>query len=196
MDNLVERITSETEWEDIIMLLHDVTSKDIPSLKKVIPYLLKNESWVLQAEIIDIIGVYGIRGFENEISMILNDDSKNEHLRIYALFALYDLNHKKAHKTLKEYVEDPCVSLRLAAMCLYYIETKDKGLLTKITKIVCRKNCNYLHQFSVIKIFSYYIDTSKNEEIMGLLRKIYLNARSKGVKKELRSLQTRRENKN
>lgn len=188
MDNLVERITTETEWVEISMLLDDVTSKDIPSLKKVIPFLLKSESWVLQADIIDIIGVYGIRGFEDEISMVLTDESRNEHLRFYALRSLYDLNHKKSHKILKEYLEDPCVSLRLAAMCLYYIETKDKGVLTKITQIVCRKNCNYLHQVSVIRIFSNYIDTSKNEEIVGLFLKICSNARNKVVEKELREL--------
>ena len=185
MNNLVEKITTETKCAEILILLGEVTSKDIPSLKKVVPYLLKNKFWLVQAEIIDIIGVYGIRGFENEISIILNDESRNETVRVYALFALYDLNHKKLHKTLTEYLEDPCVSLRLAAMCLYYIGTKDRGLLTKITKIVCRKNCNYLHQMSVIGIFSYYIDISKNKEIMSLFQKIYLNARSKGIKKEL-----------
>lgn len=189
MSNIVQKIENEKDIGEILVLLGKVTRKDVSSLKQIIPKLLKNKSWIVRAEILDIIGTYNISGFENEIFSFLDNESEIKDVRIYALFCYYDLNHKKTlNEILPKFLEHPNISLRIAAMCLYYIETEDDETLDKILKIVSRKNCNYLHQASVICVFDYYGDISKNTGIAKLFKRILINTRSEGIKETLKKM--------
>lgn len=185
MKNIKKKISEAEDWSDLSDILSDVTESDIRELKPFIPELIENKGWVVRCDVLDIIGRYELSEFIGLVKKSLHD--RILHVRDYALMAYYDLLGKKALRTIRKLCKEKNVQLRITALALCYVETRNEDVLRQIRKIVTRKGCIYYHQSCVINCFEHYLNTGDYPEIIELYRDILRSIpKSRGVAKQLR----------
>lgn len=185
MTNIEKKISEAEDWSDLIDILSDVTESDIRELKPLIPELIENKSWVVRCDVLDVIGRYELSEFIGLVKKSMRD--RILYVRNYALMTYYDLLGKKALMTIRKLCKEKNVQLKITALALCYVETRNEDVLRKIRKIVTRKGCIYHHQDWVINCFEHYLNTDDYPEIIELYRDILRSIpKSRGVAKQLR----------
>jgi hypothetical protein len=185
MTNIKKKISEAEDWADLSDILLDITKSDIIELKPFIPELIENKTWLIRCDVLDVIGRYELSEFIGLVKKSLHD--RILHVRDYALMAYYDLLGKKALMTIRKLCKEKNVQLRITALALCYVETRNEDVLRKIRKIVTRKGCIHRHQGCVINCFEHYLNTDDYPEIIELYKDILRSIpKSRGVAKDLR----------
>ena len=185
MPNIQKKISETEDWADLSDILLDVTKSDIKELKPFIPGLIESKSWVVRCDVLNITGSYELSEFIDLVKKSMHD--RILHVRDYALMAYYDLLGKKALRTIRKLCKEKNVQLRITALALCYVETRNEDVLRQIRTIVTRKGCIYRHQYCVINCFEHYLNTNDFPEIIELYKEILRSIpRSRGVAKDLR----------
>jgi hypothetical protein len=175
------------DWSGIMDLLAEVDMSNVRDLMPMLPCLLKHQAWPVRAEAIEIVGSCRIRKFLKFAKKMLQD--KNNHVKAYALVAIYDLERNNALKYIKHFIHDQNIRIRINALTLLYVEERTPETLSEIRKIVLRKNCDYHHQFNAINQFKHYLKIKNCPEIIKLYKDMLKNALpSSGVVKELKNI--------
>lgn len=184
--------------EDIIELLSDCIYemysqnhyRDLKELSVIIdnlPALLKHRSYVIRADAYEFIGAYELKQYAKQIREGCSDP--NQIARTYAMSTYYELFGRNAIPFLKTFLNARETRVRLEALCLLYIESREGKYLDIITKIVTRKNCNHFNQSVVVSNFEACLNLQEYPEILTLFDKMLLVINKEyGVAKDLREL--------
>ena len=184
MSNVQKKISEAEDSLELCDLLSAVTESDIQKLKPLIPDLIENKYWIVRCDILEIIGSFELSEFLDLVQKRLRD--RTILVRLYALTAYYDLLKGKALRVIRQFTQDKHVNLRLAALILCYVETRDEEVLRQIRRIVTRKDCDYHHQYVFLHSCEDYLDTSKCPEIIQIYRDILRSIpKSRGVAKDI-----------
>jgi len=171
MKNICEKLAKTKEWADISEILDEAKNEDIRALAPILPRFLKHRSFVVRASALDVIGAFDLRRYIKKVEHMLDD--KNPTVQSYALSAYYDLRGKKALARIRKFCTHGTVCLRVSALALVYVATKDGESLEKLTKILMRRRGNGQNQFVAIHNFEYYLQVENHPEIIRLYKKIF-----------------------
>ena len=183
--NIVELLKEAQGWDDIDDILNGAKISDLPLLEPIIPDLIEHRSWVVRTTTLELIGRLCLKKYVNLVRERLDD--RIIHVRCYALMSLYDLLKSKSMVDIWKFCEHKNVGIRVTALALAFIETKDPEVLTKLAKIIVRKRCNYLHQSAVFNIFDAYIEFKDYSEIVKLYKEMLkVIPKTYGIAKDLK----------
>lgn len=157
------------ELSDIIQSIDKFKTATLVS--PYIPTLLKNRSWILRADVLELIGRANFKHYKNRILAILKNDP-NIQVKSYALLVYYDLFGKDSISVIKRYVNHKSIGLRKTALCLLYVATKKKEYLDNLDRIVSRKNTWHPYRYAIYKTLVHYLKLKKHPELILLFEKI------------------------
>jgi HEAT repeat protein len=167
------RLTQALEsrgWGEASAILDECTQEDIKEISPILVSLCKHSSWLLRADAVETIGVFGLQRHVKSVMALLDD--RNVTVRAYALMAYYDLLKEKALHKIKKYCKDSDVRVRVTALSLRCIEAWDIIDFTKLSKILLRSRCDYRHQYAALSIFDYYCTAGPRNEVVDLFQQI------------------------
>ncbi len=177
------------KWRDetlIVDALGELEEAHLEEVLPAIPALAKHWDWVVRAELAELIGRFYLHDYLGVIKKLLKD--RNRHVVAYALMSYYDLLQSKALPVIRKLCTDmdQKVSVRVTALCLAYIETRDPSFIRSLEKIVTRRNCRYYHQYAVLNIFTSFIEPLDDPILLSLLQKIRQKVRDDlGIAKDI-----------
>ncbi|MBN1124643.1 MAG: hypothetical protein JXA82_06525 [Sedimentisphaerales bacterium] len=163
-------ITNDMDATDILIVLHDIGSKEIKKLIPYIPTLLKHKSWLVRSDILDYIGIYELKQFRKLVLQSLKDP--NKHVISYGLMAYYELSGKSALPILRRYTASKYMHVRITALCLAFVETRDKQYMEVLRKIVFRKNCKQEHKYIVINVINYFMEIKSDAGVLSFCKEL------------------------
>ncbi|MHC4741972.1 MAG: hypothetical protein ACYS8Z_08685 [Planctomycetota bacterium] len=185
MSGINEKISHAEDWAALSYCLESATESDIAELKPLIPELIRHTSWVVRCDLLEIIQDFSLSEYLDLVKEGLND--RVIIVRGYALEAYYGLLGKKALGVIQEFCKGKNVRLRVTALALCYVETRDEEALGQIERILTRKGCSHYHQYVVYHCFEEHGKSKEWPEIIELYKKILKSVpKSRGIAKDLR----------
>ena len=181
----IEAAVADKDWGEVSDILDNATCDDAEALKPILPELVACRRWLVRASAVDAIGFLGLRQLLDQVKSRLAD--RNMIVRGYALGAYYDLLGAKALPVIEDFCGAKDVGLRVDALALDYIETRDRDVFDRLRKILVRKRCSYFYRYASLHMLEAYLDIRRHPEIIALFEEILpLIPRSYGLAKDLR----------
>lgn len=169
----IQEAEAKKDWGGLSHILDEASEDEVRLLDPVIPELLVHPAWIVRASALDLVGTFRLRKFLNLVKAHLEDSVIN--VRDYALTAYYDLLGADSLPVIEKFCGARDIGLRVTALVIYYVETRNKDVLNTLTKIITRKNCNNIHRYIALNTFKCYLDIRHHPEIMHFFQAVLEN---------------------
>lgn len=169
----IQEAEAKKDWAVLSLILDEASKDEVRLLDPVIPELLVHPSWIVRASALELVGTFRLRKFLNLVKAHLEDMVII--VRDYALTAYYDLLGDDSLPVIEKFCGARDIGLRVTALVIYYVETRNKDVLNTLTKIITRKNCNNIHRHIALNTFTCYLDIRHHPEIMHLFQAVLEN---------------------
>lgn len=171
MSNLWLQIKNTKDDLDLGDLIRSIDDSNINEIVDLIPELLTHKSWLIRSDTLDLISDFKLKQFIPNVFEALYND-KNLIVVRDALIAVFDFNRKNALPIVKEHTTHEATSIRLVAWSLLYLESERVEYLEKASKILLRRNCNYLLRYAFFHMMTDYLDVKEHPDVISLLKKV------------------------
>jgi len=187
MSNIRELLEQAEVAIDTCVILEDAEEEDIPDLAPMLPKFLKHRSWLVRSSAVEIVGGYGLSQHIDIIETMFED--KNFVVRTSALCTYFDLRGNRALPRILEYCTHKTSRMRLVALCLVYVITRDVKVLIRIKEIATRNQNGYFYNQGIMfGTFEEYLETENYPEIIELYKKVLeIIPKQRGVAKDYKS---------
>jgi hypothetical protein len=190
----IQRAEKEKDWAEVADIIDNATRQDVRDLEPLMEEFLIHRHWVVRASAVELIGIFRLHQFTKQVKLRLSD--ANQVVRTYALSAYYDLLGAKALPTIKRALRSKDTRLRVEALALLYIETKDRDAISQLTRLVTRKRGDFWNREVAFHEFEYYLDLKDHPtnlkghpEVLNLLESLLTDTpKEHGLAREIRAL--------
>jgi hypothetical protein len=175
---------SARDWGEIVSILDETTESDMKAIQRTLPELIAHHNWLIRASAVETVGTFRRKKFVDLVEARLRDTNKI--VRSYALQAYYDLRGIKSLPTLKNFSGDKDVHLRVTALALCYVATRDESFLRTLERILLRRYCRYHDRYAALNVLDYYLDISTDPDVIEMFRSILkVTPKSLGLAKDI-----------
>jgi hypothetical protein len=173
------------DWGELASIVDETTERDMKAIQRTLPELIAHRNWLVRASAVETAGTFRQKKFVDLVEARLRDTNKI--VRSYALQAYYDLRGIRSLPTLKNFSGDKDVRLRVTALALCYVATRDESFLRTLERILLRQYCRYYDRYAALNVLDYYLDISTDPNVIEMFRSILkVTAKSLGLAKDLK----------
>jgi hypothetical protein len=170
MGDIQKRISKAKNSTALWSVLYNITESNIDEFKTLIPKLIEHKSESIRSKTMDIIGRFKLIEFFDLVEKRMHDNI--EWVQSNAFITFYELLGKKASPTLRKVLKSENLNLKLTAMSLYYVETRNKDIFNEIKEIITPRDCKDDYPRLVKDIFEHFPTTNEWPEIIQLCKDI------------------------
>jgi hypothetical protein len=89
--------------------------------------------------------------------------------------------------TLRGFCGDKIVGIRVTALALCYVATRDKSFLDTLARILLRKYCKYHDRYVALHTLDYYLSISADDGVATMFKSILkATPRAQGLAKDIK----------
>ena len=174
------------DWCEMSDLLDEATREDIKKLKPLIPELLEHRHFLVRTSAVELIEDFNLRSLTHLAQARLAD--RNALVRSYALMAYSRVAGAKALSEIAKGADDKDVGVRVTALVLSYVKTRDKNALEKLRKTLRRKTCRDSYRESTLRMFDLYMKGKPGVLVVKLYEEILPLISACGVLEDMRGI--------